>query len=730
MNQTEDRPGVDPSSGSPEDEALEVRAVREYLALVAAGHKPDRRAFAAGYPQIAEALAECLGGLDFVQAAIPELSRLDSALGDGDLAAKGGTMGDFRIVREIGRGGMGVVYEAEQISLRRRVALKVLPFAATMDARHLQRFHNEAQAAGCLHHTNIVPVYFVGCERGVHFYAMQFIDGQPLSEIIHQLRRAEKPESAAESEQPSADQPPPEGVIVASPTLRTVADMTPLTCDGRRVRDYYRKVAELGVQAAEALDHAHQLGIVHRDIKPSNLMLDGRGNVWVMDFGLAHIQHGEASLTMTGDLLGTLRYMSPEQSRAKRAVIDHRTDVYSLGATLYELFTLRPAFVSEDRQDLLRQIAFDEPAKPRRLERSIPAELETIVLKAMEKRPQDRYATAQALADDLDRWLKNEPIRARRPTLIQRADKWVRRHKPVSAASVAVLLMALMLAGYIAWARHDRAVRRAAIQTVVRTALENSDNSQRQCRLPEALSAARRAEGLLIGLDEDEALRQRVSARVADLELLDRLENVRLEKMTAVKDDQFDNEGADALYRQTFRDAGLDVEALPAREARQRIGASTVAAELAAVLDHWASIRQKLRGADDPSWKAFSLGGAPGGPGCLANASAGGAGSEGPAGPSGAGVVAGSLQSCAGDTICPGIGPSGRPGVSPSGGGISARGAATAPQRFVAQLQCLRLFPCLAASSARGSPSLRSGGGGPSPWQPRRPSQARRRPFR
>jgi serine/threonine protein kinase len=306
------------------------------------------------------------------------------------------------MVREVGKGGMGVVYEAEQISLRRRVALKVLPFAATMDPRHLQRFHNEAQAAACLHHTNIVPVFFVGCERGIHFYAMQFIDGQPLSELIRQLRGLEKKDSRAPAQQPlAASQVPPEGTIVAGPTVGVGSVSTPLTGDGRRGRDYYRKVAELGVQAAEALDYAHQLGIVHRDIKPANLLLDGRGNLWVTDFGLAHIQHGEANLTLTGQAVGTPRYMSPEQALAKRAVIDHRTDVYSLGVTLYELLALRPVFESEDRQQLLRQIAYEDPVSPRRLDCTIPAELENIVLKAMEKRPQDRYTTAQELADDL-----------------------------------------------------------------------------------------------------------------------------------------------------------------------------------------------------------------------------------------------------------------------------------------------------------------------------------------
>ena len=186
-------------------------------------------------------------------------------------------------------------------------------------------------------------------------------------------------------------------------------------------------MAELGIQAAEALDHAHALGIVHRDVKPANLLVDGRGSLWVTDFGLAHIQ-SDARLTMTGDLVGTLRYMSPEQALAKRVVVDHRTDVYSLGATLYELLTLEPAFAGTDRQELLRQIAFEEPKPPRRINRAIPAELETIVLKAMEKNPADRYATAKELADDLRRFLADEPILARRAGVVRRLRKWGRRH--------------------------------------------------------------------------------------------------------------------------------------------------------------------------------------------------------------------------------------------------------------------------------------------------------------
>jgi eukaryotic-like serine/threonine-protein kinase len=412
-------------SGGPGLEEL----LEEFAGRVEAGEAVDAAAFAAAHPGHAEQLRRVLPTL----LVLADLGRSGSAGGSAPPSGGAGpepapgVLGDFRIVREVGRGGMGVVYEAEQASLGRRVALKVLPFAATMDPRQLQRFHNEARAAAGLHHTHIVPVYFVGEERGAHFYAMQFIDGRTAAAVIDERRGQESLTSAGSS---------PRG------------------------RDYYRTVARWGCEAAEALDHAHQVGVVHRDVKPANLLVDDAdGKVWVTDFGLAQFGQGDGGLTLSGDLVGTLRYMSPEQALAKRAVIDHRTDVYSLGATLYELLTLRPVFTGADRQELLRQVAFEEPVAPRRLRPSVPRELETVVLKALEKSPADRYATAQELGDDLRNFLEDRPIRARRPGLARRAVKWSRRHRPLVAAAVVSLLLALVMlaaSNVVVWRRRRR----------------------------------------------------------------------------------------------------------------------------------------------------------------------------------------------------------------------------------------------------------------------------------
>jgi serine/threonine protein kinase len=454
----------DPIEAETEDDPRLVRAAQEYLAALESGRRPTRSEFVARYPDLAEQLAPYLDALDMVHASGPSVPRpLAKPAAEQPLPVE--ALGDFHIVREIGRGGMGVVYEAVQLSLGRRVALKVLPFAAALDNKQLQRFRNEAQAAAQLHHTNIVPVYAVGCERGTHYYAMQLIEGQNLADLIQQLRPAEREpkrrppvhetptkslrEAKAEASNGAVCSAEPEAAMPAkAPAPLTVggpaAELS--THYSARSARFFRTAARLAVQAADALEHAHELGVVHRDIKPANLIVDERGNVWVTDFGLAQF-NADAGLTQTGALLGTLRYMSPEQAGGKGAVLDHRTDVYSLGATLYELLTLRPIFEGNDRQTLLCQIAADDPRPPRSIDRSIPAELETIVLKAVSKNPAERYDTAKDFGDDLRRFLDNRPILARPPTLAQRVRKWGRRHPSVVVA--AVVLLALTAAGSV-----------------------------------------------------------------------------------------------------------------------------------------------------------------------------------------------------------------------------------------------------------------------------------------
>lgn len=459
--ESDDRPPGDPPP-SASDEPRVAAALEDYLAAAEAGCPPDHDEFLARHPDIARALAGCLAGIDLLDAAGRDPAsdprgqgRLGSPLANGPA-----TLGDFRILREVGRGGMGVVYEAEQLSLGRRVALKVLPLAATLDPKHLQRFRNEAQAAAHLHHPNVVPVYAVGCERGVHYYAMQFIEGRNLADVIRDQRAvaaggpaaadqdfAVGPAAPGERVAPPPTAPYVPGVPAAEPGADTARAATASTAPTAPGPGRHRAGLRLAIQAAEALDYAHQVGVVHRDVKPANLIVDGRGNLWVTDFGLAQCQ-ANPGLTQSGDLVGTLRYMSPEQALATRGVVDHRTDVYSLGVTLYELLTGRPALPGTDRQELLRQVAAEDPVPPRRLDPTVPAEVETIVLKAAAKAPEDRYATAQALADDLRRFLEDRPILARRPSAARRAVKWARRHRTLVSALGASL--GLLAAGVVA----------------------------------------------------------------------------------------------------------------------------------------------------------------------------------------------------------------------------------------------------------------------------------------
>jgi serine/threonine protein kinase/WD40 repeat protein/tetratricopeptide (TPR) repeat protein len=460
------------------------------------GERPSLSEYTSRYPELADQIRELFPALVVME----ELGSVEgpgpSAVTAPNLGKVPDQLGDFRLLREVGRGGMGVVYEAVQESLGRHVALKVLPAHGLMSPTHLERFRREARAAARLHHTNIVPVHGVGEHEGVHYYAMQFIQGQGLDEVLKEVRRlrCKKAPSAGDGAGRSADVsqslaqcllsgqfagPGPfdqggEGSVSSSvpsdrgrprePEGAGVAGAAPDSAGGAELTSqteaqYFRSVAQMGVQVAAGLDYAHKQGILHRDIKPSNLLLDARGTVWITDFGLAKSE-GSDELTHTGDLVGTLRYMAPERFGGRS---DPRGDVYGLGITLYELLTLRPAFEDSYRPQMIARVTHDDPPRPRKVDPSIPRDLETIVLKAIEKEPGRRYRTAADLAADLGRFVAGEPVRARRITLWERGVKWVKRRPAVAAllAFSAAAVVSLIIGSLLYSARLGAALRDA-----------------------------------------------------------------------------------------------------------------------------------------------------------------------------------------------------------------------------------------------------------------------------
>jgi serine/threonine protein kinase len=430
---------------TPDQQRRLSQLLDDYFTDLERGCPPDRDELAARHPDLAAEIAAYIDSLEFLHDAAVGFCPAAEPTAPGGLAITAEKrLGDFEIVREIGRGGMGVVYEARQISLHRRVALKVLPFAALFDSRQIARFRNEAQAAAQLHHPNIVPVYAVGTDRGVHYYAMQLINGQPLDKAVEEIRRATPARADAE---PGVD----------NDAVTSLA--TDYSSGSPR---YFQAVARLGIQAAEALHGAHEYGIVHRDVKPSNLLLDGNGKLWITDFGLARCR-ADSHLTKTGDFVGTMRYMSPEQTRGDSHLIDYRADIYSLGITLYELLTLRHAVRGDDPANIVRQLDRDEPYRLRLFNANIPTDLENIVQKAISKNRDDRYESAQQLADDLRRFLDGKPTIAKRPSLVDRVGKWARRHKRAVLTAVGALMIALvaLAAATLLLAHQKRQTQRA-----------------------------------------------------------------------------------------------------------------------------------------------------------------------------------------------------------------------------------------------------------------------------
>jgi serine/threonine protein kinase len=532
----------------------------EFLDRQRNGESPSVTEYVQKYPEHAEEIRDLFPTILAMERCKEQRDSQPAAPADSTLPE---WIGDYRILSEIGRGGMGVVYEAEQVSLGRRVALKVLPRHAMLGEKALLRFRREARMAARLHHTNIVPVFGVGEHEGLHFYVMQLIRGVSLDKVIQALRRQLRegmPRTSAGPLPFSAERaaqallggsfahsrpattlaasgdldavakaaavtpagasgggglPPPEAV----PTVLLPAEADPSgsrqepgSAPGERSGEgpgrplgsrpddrYFKSVARIGVQVADALHHAHLQGTVHRDVKPGNLLLDERGVIWLADFGLAR-DWDQEGLTRTGDIAGTLLYVAPEQLEGKPG---SASDIYSLGATLYELLTLRPAFTDTQAAQMIRKIQEGVFPRPRALCREIPRDLETIILKAMARDPRQRYATAGELRDDLQRFLNDLPVRARRTSLPERFWRWCRRNRAVAtlsltAAGLLILALVAFAVGYFQtrWANRQvqaslakekrQRQRAVASSKLAQRALDRIFNRFAQDRLPDA----------------------------------------------------------------------------------------------------------------------------------------------------------------------------------------------------------------------------------------------------
>ncbi|MEZ6095869.1 MAG: serine/threonine-protein kinase [Pirellulaceae bacterium] len=431
------------------------------------GLNPQVSDFIKAHPELAERIGRLFPVLQLM-----EKSDGDERKRESDLLAKEmeqlkdvpplRQLGDYRIIREIGRGGMGVVYEAEQESLGRHVALKVLPDSIQFDARRRQRFQQEARAAAMLHHTNIIPVFGIGHADQLSYFVMQYIDGQPLDSVLREISDL----SGGNWEQWTIHTDNVHGNLstVASGLMsnhddnkegrnssstkasasdneskdRSATRSASHSLSHDRLSGYWRNVARIGQQVASALSHAHSHGVVHRDIKPSNLLMDSTGAVWVTDFGLAKFLESP-DLTRTGEFVGTLRYMSPEHLQAKT---DERSDIFCLGLTLHELSTMKPFFDASDRNELLRQVGTGVGKAVRSVNRNVPKDLATIIGKCLAVEPTQRYGSAEALELDLKRFLAGEPILARNTPVVERIFKWCQR-RPAIATLLAALVLSI-----------------------------------------------------------------------------------------------------------------------------------------------------------------------------------------------------------------------------------------------------------------------------------------------
>lgn len=397
-------------------------------------------------------------------------SGSDLGVGTLGLLQTGTLLGDHQVEKQIGAGGMGVVYQAKQASLNRNIALKVLPSHLRSSPRAYARFLREVETAARLQHDNIVAVHTAGEYDGLAYYTMELIRGPSLNEIIAFLKQNPVPElqitTPTSSPRMERNVLSPKKLAIWNSLFRSqpsdAAAKTPFDKSpslGRPTGGYYDVIAGMLAGVADGLDYAHRNEIVHRDVKPSNLLLGDDGRLHISDFGLARIL-SDPGMTHSGEFIGTPYYMAPEQLDGTVGAIDRRTDLYGLGATLYELLTLQPLYPECSRDQVLTAVLSQSPTPPGRLNQRVPRDLETICLKALEKQPELRYQSADQMADDLRRFIQRRPISAQRSGPFARAAKWCQRH-PAMAASLLTAVSLLLTAANLAYRAHDEQRQRA-----------------------------------------------------------------------------------------------------------------------------------------------------------------------------------------------------------------------------------------------------------------------------
>lgn len=433
-------------SSIPDSQRAFEEEYADFCEALLEGKKPDIDAFcekhASSAPDLRLRIERFMGMHNCFREGFVQRASTASDIQGVEADVEGKTLGDFNLIREVGRGGMGVVYEAHQASLNRTVALKVLPAHITLRHESVARFMREASTAAKVKHPGVVEIHSIDTDEGSHFFAMEFVEGAPLDKVVLFLKTNEYTPAGGISVRQAISKMKHQRS--ASETDEPEVYETDGHSSAFWEKTYIEVVCRLIIKVAEALAFTHRAGVIHRDVKPSNILVLENGDVKLTDFGLAR-EEGLPSLTVTGELAGTPHYLAPEQASYKRNTsLDHRVDIYSLGVTLYELLTLNRPFDGRTSQEVLSKITTREPQQPRAMNALIPRDLETICLKAMEKDSLKRYQTADAYREDLLNFLEFRPIYARPTGIATRTIRVIRRN-PAYSAFIGLLIFVVIV---------------------------------------------------------------------------------------------------------------------------------------------------------------------------------------------------------------------------------------------------------------------------------------------